>query len=180
MATVPTVQVWSIGQYVTSSQMNAGIGNVLSWLLSPPKATIYRNAALSVAASTTTVVPWTSEVIDTDTMWASGTASRLKFNTAGSFAVEAVAHFSGISTGQVYMAVCLNSNGSLSNRLVEQALPNVGTGFFQSLNLSFSYFFNAGDYIEMFVNQTTTGPVNAFPGGAYFDGHFGGRWISNN
>lgn len=178
MATVPTVQVWSIGQYVTSAQMNAGIGNVLSWLMAPPKATIYRNAALGV--STTTVVPWTTELIDTDTMWSAGHNTRLVFNTAGTFAVEAVSHFAGISTGQVYMAVCLNSAGTLGGRLVEQALPNVGSSFFQSLNLSFSYFFNAGDYIEMFVNQTAGGTVNAFPGGAYFDGHFTGRWISTN
>lgn len=183
MATVPTVQVWSIGQFVTSSQMNAGIGNVLSWLLNPPRATVYRSSGQSFSSGSVALVNWTTELVDTDTMWASGHPSRLVFQTAGRFLVEALAHFNGFASGAGYLSLGVNTAGappSGASKLQELTLPTAGTGFYLSLPLTFTYTFNAGDYIEMFLNQTSGGAVTAFPGGAYFDGHLGASWVATS
>lgn len=183
MATIPTVQVWSVGQFVTSSQMNAGVGNVLSWLMSTPRAIVYRNASLSISSgSVTTLVNWTTELVDTDTMWAAGQASRLKCNTSGLFLIEGAAHFTAFSSGQALLGIGLNTNGSWSvpNKLQEVSVPATGPNFGESISLTFSYYLNSGDYLETFVAQTSGSSNTVFPGGAYFDGHFGMKWIASS
>lgn len=183
MATIPTVQVWSTGQFVTSSQMNAGVGNVLSWLMSTPRAIVYRNASLSISStSVTTVVNQTTELVDTDTMWSNSQPSRLTAHTAGLFLIEAAAHFTAFSSGQAMCGVGLNTAGSwaVPNKLQEVTMSATGPNFGESCGLTFSYFLNSGDYLEQFVAQTSGGSLSVFPGGTYFDGHFGAKWIATS
>lgn len=186
MATIPTVQVWSTGQFVTSSQMNAGVGNVLSWLMSTPRAIVYRNASVSWSSTANPfVVSWTTELVDTDTMWSNAHPSRLVFNTAGLFLVESAVHFSAITTGAAQTGVALNSAGAWpaqgsTNRLQETTLPACTSSFGMSMSETFSYFFNAGDYVETFAAQTSGSANTAFANGTYFDGHLGAKWIATS
>lgn len=181
MATIPTVQVWSTGQFVTSSQMNAGIGNVLSWLLSTPRAVIYNSGSAAWASSATpAAATWTTELVDTDAMWASGTPTRLKANTAGLYFIEGAWHFSIFTTGNAMMGVGLNTNGSWGtpNKLQEATSPPPSANFGPSLNTSFSYFLNVGDYLELFAAQTSGATSAVY--GSYFAGHFGAKWLASS
>jgi hypothetical protein len=186
MATVPTVQVWSTGQYVTAAQMNAGVGNVLSWLMGTPRAIIYRNAAVSWASNgIPSVISWTTELVDTDTMWSSGHPSRFTFNTAGLWQIELAVHYNEITTGASHCGIGLNSAGTWpsfgsTNRLQESTLSACGTAFGQSMNLTFSYYFNQNDYIEAFTTQNSGSAVSAFPSGTYFDGHLSAKWLASS
>lgn len=185
MGTVPTVIVWSAGQFVTSTQMNT-VGTALSFLLSPPRVLVYKNLASPWPSGTTPVTPgWNTEIVDTDTCWTLTNRGRLTANTAGLYLIEGAIHFPTITAGGTQCGVALNSNGTWpaigsTNRLIESTLGFVGTGWGNSMNLSFSYPLQVGDYVEFYAAQNSGGSISAIPNGTYFDGHFGMKWIASS
>lgn len=164
MATVPGTRTWLVGEKITANRLNTEVRDAIDFILRPPQCIAYRNGALSLATSTTTVVPLNVEEIDTDGMHSTSTnPSRITIVTPGRYEVVAIASFAANSTGIRALQVRFNAagnpaGGSLFGDNVVNAVPGSG----QQTRVFFvaSRVFDAADYLELFAYQNSGGDLN--------------------
>jgi hypothetical protein len=161
---VPTPYVAVAGTKASASAFNAGVKGPLDFLMSPPRCHVYNAAGQSIAnAAALALMGWDSEAYDTDGLHQLGATgvgstsnSRITFTTAGLYAIDCLISFSS-STYTVLTMQC-NQNAAgvaaagtiLRTQLYDQGAGNAGP-------FTFERFFNAGDYIEFFIQQTSGG-----------------------
>lgn len=166
MATVPTPFDATSGQKLTASQWDSQVRDVLLWLMGNgtngvyPRVHAWDNAGVVFVAATSKLFNMNAEVYDTDTMHDPVTNnSRITFTTAGLYEVNFAISLSpsGSFTSAVVQSR-LNSGGSSAGGTTIRTQPFVANGT-QTVfaHHVFQRFWNAGDYMELFINTTGSG-----------------------
>lgn len=136
--------------------VSVGIDGVID-RLAVPKARALKSATTSVPNATYTAVPYETEVADNDGMYDPAAPTRLTARTAGTFRVTATVMFASNATGD--RIVTFRVNGAVDDRFGYQsakALTGLGTGVTATAELDLA----AGDYVEVWVYQTSTAALN--------------------
>lgn len=136
-------------------------------ILSFPRARVYRNGGLSVAASTDTLITWDVMHYDTDGMWDPNNPTRLYCRTAGLYLIQAWCEWatSGGTTRQ--MRIRINGGAKYDGGVNYAYDPGNGLPVNNASHISFPL--DADDYIEMLVNQNSAGALA-------FDAATAGYW----
>ena len=162
---VPTSYVMVAAKKIAAAAFNAGVGDFLGFLATTyPRCHVY-NAAGQVLPDSATynLMGWDTEVYDTDGMHqlgATGTGStsnsRIVFTTAGLYEIDAMVCLAAATYTDLKMQVNLNGGGvigggtALRSMLYDKGAGNIGP-------FTFCRYFDAGDYIEVFVSQVSGG-----------------------
>lgn len=163
MATVPTPFHFTANTVPTAANLNAGIENALTFLLDPPRASLYRSTALSLTTATWTQVTFDSESWDNDAMHSNVTfTARLNFTTAGRYLLMVNAWFDANSTGSRGVNLTKNGAGtrSASNTILSDAVLPAATVGETCVSVTVERSFAAGDYVELFTYQNSGGALN--------------------
>lgn len=116
-------------------------------------------ASVPNQATPLTVVPFNTEVFDTDNMWVIGSPTRLTLQRTGFY---------------VFGAEILWPSNATGNRIMEwRHTPISGSGAVALLDnrndapsgdysrqLNYQWYFTAGDYLELYVGQVSGGALN--------------------
>lgn len=163
MATVPTPYDWTAGVAPTAAQLDAGVRDVGSFLLAPPRCSLYTSSG-SVANNAWTAVLWDSEHYDNDDMHSTASnTGRLVFRTAGLYLLNLLVFWLPHATGQ--RGVNLTKNGAGTRAAANVVLSDsmtatAGAGGATVHAVSVMRAFAANDYIEMFVYQNSGGALS--------------------
>lgn len=152
---VPTVPTFTSNETLLSSDEQL-LSTALNFLLSPPLAELRRAAAQSIASGGFAAVSWDTGDKVNDSMWTSGT--RITFNTAGRYRISGKASFVSNTTGR--RAASWFVNGTEMNGGRNEVAPLTGGIPTYILLPSRNYYFNAGDYLELQVFQSSGGALN--------------------
>jgi hypothetical protein len=124
-----------------------------------PQARVYRSTAQSIAASTTNIgIAYDAERYDTDSMHSLLTnTTRMTINTAGTYDLSAPTCLTTYTSGNsTYLSVIVRLNGTttLANDSIAGSTGNCA-------NPSTTYQLNAGDYLEVVINNYTGSAYSA-------------------
>lgn len=175
---VPTPYTAVSGTKITATAVNLGYRDPLNFLMSPPRVGAYQNGAGTTLVNGTLTGPllFDAETEDTDTMHStSSNTGRITFTTAGRYMINIYVMIAttGSPTVTLYSVnPRLNAAGSPSGgtsiRTFDFRAPG-GASLQQTV--CFSRVFNAADYIEVYVNQTSgANRVTDFGAGLYCTG----------
>ena len=171
MGAIPTMPTFVDGEIPTAAKLNQ-IKTCQDFWANTPKCSLYQSAAQSVAVSgTTQVLNFDSEVYDIvqagDTESHSATfLSRLFIRTTGRYDIVAQYQAATNATGSRACSVRANAGGNPANgTLIVQNQQGAVTGVSTSvLTQRLSVPLVAGDYLELFANQTSGAALNTVPG----------------
>jgi hypothetical protein len=185
MATVPATQTWLAGEKVTAAKLIAATKTPLDFLMNPPRCSVaYKTGDIAtdiIATSTATLIPFGTEGWDTDSMHSTTTnPSRVVFNTVGLYQVSVFARFAFNATGYRQLNVRLNAGGNVSQgntltTFAQPAAPTTSTSISRTFDLNVT---TAGDYIELFLTQSSGGNLVVDNGERVTGFHV--RWVGTN
>jgi hypothetical protein len=112
-----------------------------------PAFSAYQAGALSLSASTNTKITFDTEEFDTNSNFAS---SRFTPTVAGYYQIN-----SGVSFGPSAGLVSIYKNGSEYKRGIQSIASGVGFTVFSVVYLN-----GSSDYVEIYANSTSGGPMN--------------------
>lgn len=164
MATVPTPYDATSGFKLTAADWDAGVRDVMTWLMTNrPRVHAWDSAGTTqnfTNGGTIQLVTFDSTTYDTDSMHA-GATSRIIFNTAGLYDVDVMLTFTtGLgSFTAINIQTVLNGAGTVAGGTSLRNQPASGP----DVKFRFKRFFNAGDYVEFFLTQTS-GATRALSG----------------
>lgn len=120
------------------------------------RATALSSDTQTISTATPTAVNFATEAFDTDTMWAIGQPSRIVFQTTGIFTFGAEWVWPSSATPGIKSAFW-RLNGA--TQLVSERVDGGASAAMGELRrqLNYVYPFNAGDYVELIVTQTSGG-----------------------
>jgi hypothetical protein len=163
MATIPTPLDPPAGQKLTASVFDAGVRDVLNWYMTNrPRAHVYDSSGSQSFSNggALQLVGFDSEVYDNDGIHLTGTlgtgstsSSRINFTTPGRYLVDVLLTFpTQTAFSAINLSVNLNAGGvsTAGTILRNQPYSQVNQAAFVLRRM-----FNAGDYIEFFLNQTS-------------------------
>lgn len=129
----------------------------LQFLIDPPRCQVSQSAAgtaTSLPDATSTVVTFDTNVFDTDSMHSTASfTSRIVINTAGTWDIHAYCALPSATYTALNFNLRLNAGGSSSGGTSLRNHP-FGGGV-QAGRLLLTRTFIAGDYVELFVSQTS-------------------------
>ncbi len=147
---------FTTGQIVTESELDI-LANDLAFLGGPPRARVYNSADIPIANATSVPLTFNSERYDTDTLHSTATnTGRITITTAGTYSGGANVGFASNAAG--YRGVGVRLNGTTF--LAYSRVPAV-SGTATYICVTFDYQFAAGNYIEVVVEQTSGGVLDA-------------------
>jgi hypothetical protein len=177
MATVPSLVAKVAGNRIRATDFNA-VKDYLDFLIDPPKCGVFDGAGLTYVNSTAKLVTYNSESYDTDGMHNTTTNnSRIVFVTSGRYELNI---FHNLPAGTVYTTYSvnlrLNSGGTAGggSSLRTWSNANGADDFAASVNRQF----DAGDYVELFVTQTSGGSVVGDGSGGLFSTGIQAQYIA--
>lgn len=130
-----------------------------------PLARVYNSAALTIANNTPTALTFNSERFDIAGMHStSSNTSRLTVPTGCGGKYRIGAHIQWASNASGNRAVWLYANGA-TVCAVEEKTPFSGAAI--SMSVSTLWTLAAGDYVEVYVQQTSGGSLNVNVASAY-------------
>jgi hypothetical protein len=157
---------------ISMNLVSGGGGSSVSLGSSTPSDEVRLNnpsgTNVNLTNSTWTPITFTSEEYDSNNMHStSSNTSRITFQKAGTYNIESMVRFNGVSTaGQRDAKIVRNSPTTCTGDEIGYAITNAaGTGS-TLLPLSTTERFNAGDYIELCAYQSSGGTITA-DGGTY-------------
>ena len=159
MSTVPTPLDWiaADGTFITAAIGQAGVGDVLDWLLNPPTAQIRRTTAQSIPNGTPTLITCDTEDVDNDAMH-TASGSKLTIQTAGVYLISGCLPYDVNATGYREVRVTKNTVSFVSGaRAMIAAAPTVATVVAIP---AVEHACIVGDFIEMSGVQTSGGALN--------------------
>lgn len=171
IATVPVYTTWVAATIVTAAQLNGQIRDAGNFWLVRPYCNVYNNAGLATTSGTLTLVPFDTELDDTDSMHSTVTnSSRIIAQTIGVYRLALSVDWPNNATGERRIMLRLNSGGSSGGGtficIRDTAATNfAGTWTGPELNIPYRTA-NIGDYWEMFIQQNSGGALTS-PGGSY-------------
>ena len=158
----------STGAVISTAWGDMLNGNLL-FLYQPPRCELARVANQSI--TTNGNISWDTEVLDTDTMWASSpNADRITPQTAGRYLVIVNVGFANM-TDTTIRSIQIQKNGSnVANDLGDRR--NAENGATTRLNSSVEVYCNGStDYITVFATESASGSVN-------LTGRVSCRWVA--
>lgn len=180
--TFPISTPWAPTGLVTQAAMDTKfttpINDLYTLLANPPLAKMRNSAGQSVANSTPTALTWDTE--DFDTAGGHSTSSNTsrytcQTGTAGKYRVHGVAYWTGNATGvrETWLRVNgVDVPGSMAR------MPSATTGAMTAEQETIVQL-AVGDYVEVFVQQTSGGALATTVGGVtYAQSFFEVQWIS--
>lgn len=159
MATVPTPLDPAPGDKNSATAFDAGVRDVLNWLMTGyPRVHAYSAAGVAVPNSSGgTLITFDSEIYDTDNMHSTvSNTGRVTFTTAGLYRISIQISMPTATYSTLDMYTKLNANGVIGGgTTIKQNFYNVAAAATGNCFFNFTRFFNAGDYIEQFIDQTS-------------------------
>ncbi len=166
---IPATLTASVGDKISAGNWNTYERDALNFLLSPPRCKVFNSTTYTIASSAVfTLLSWDSEVYDTDTMHSTVTnTSRLVATTAGLYSHTTSIFFAANATGQRAIEVRKNAAGSNSGgTLIVQSNSGAAATGAASMSVSTTtdVQMTAGDYLEVFVYQSSGGSLASIGG----------------
>jgi hypothetical protein len=159
MATVPTPFTATAGDKLSASTWNTGVKDVFNWLLNGvPRCHVFDASGNSCAVSTPKLILFDGETYDNDGMHDTAVnPSRIYFQTAGRYDVDIQITMPEIGTyTRMDLNVRLNSGGVVGGGTQLRLQPYSDTvQAMPIVHFRFKRVFVAGDYLEVFLNQTS-------------------------
>jgi hypothetical protein len=157
--TTPTTR--STGDIIGATGWNTDIVDNIKWLAADaPKCRVVRTSVQVVGSGTQSSITWNSESYDNDTMHSTGASTeRITFTTGGKYEIKGFAEFAAGAGGGIRYAAIL-SNGSPT--WVDQTIMDATniTAVSIGLNVHYEGAFNATDYVELVVYQSSGSNLN--------------------
>lgn len=152
---VPATLTGVAGKKLPATDFNSGVRDPIEFALNPPRVHAYDNTGIACADSTDVLLTLSGEQYDTDSMHSTASnTSRIVFTTAGSYQVNCTVQWPNATYTVSNIMARLNAAGAVGG----------GTGLrtqnYQTARvpqMHFTRFFNAGDYIEFWLQQTSGG-----------------------
>lgn len=163
MGTVPTPPTFTAGATLTAAQQNS-LRDSINFLMSPPQCLAYASAAQSTATNTYVAIALDAEAVDVvqsgDTPMHDNVTSntRIYARTAGKYEVSGECSWISNATGNFRAAqvrVNAAANVASGTGLMFVAVQTVNGTATDVVLPIVTFQFSAGDYIEMFGNQTS-------------------------
>lgn len=160
MATIPTPLDATTGVKISATAFDLGVRDPLNFLFDPPHCSVYDGTGVTAVDATYTLMVWDTETDDTDAMHSTGVnPSRIIFVTPGRYELKIHTAIPVTTTYTTYnVQLKLNSGGvvgggtSLRTWSFGAAASRTNISTFTSISRVFA----AADYVELFVQQTTT------------------------
>lgn len=157
---VPVPATWSVNLPPTAGQINA-MRDALNFLLNPPMAVLYQGAVQSIPNNAFTALTWDQSLVDSYGGHSSVTnPSRYTAQVPGWYDLDGgfsfAANVTGVRDGAWY------KNGAQITTPGAGAVtgsPGAGSSPTQAMP-GLQVFLNAGDYVELWVIQTSGGALN--------------------
>lgn len=167
MATVPTAYTWTVGELVTASKVNQYLRDAVSFLLSPPHATMTHSVGQTTTTGADTALSFDTEESDSDNGHSTVTNnSRYTAQTAGYWQAIGVAPWTSSANGGRETFVRVNGATAYSSQVIAASLA-----IQHCVSITDKVFLNVADYVEICVRQTSGANLNvdkAFRGGQRF------------
>lgn len=165
-----TPRTWADGDYPGGTTLNTHLRDQLLALYSPPQCEAHRVATLAVTSGTTVLVPLEDERFDQD--WGAGSTgtfhslvtntSRIVIPYDGIYEFDVFWQWSGTpGVGNAIMNLRLNSAGSSSGGTSVRQIVH-GSDRAGAYRLRRAVV--AGDYVELFANQSSGGSLSVSGG----------------
>lgn len=154
--------------FVAGTELEEGdldiLGTDIAFLANPPRCRVYNSANISHATSgVAQALTFNSERYDTDTMHSTAVnTERITFTTGGTYDVFSHVAFAVNPTGYRQAYIRLNAT-TIIVADTRAAAPGEAT----HLTAATTYDFSAGDYIEVYANQTSGAALNVVALGNY-------------
>ena len=151
---LPNLTPWYAGVELDEEAMNA-LSYAQAFLLSPPEVEVKQTSAQSIStgSTTATLITWSSETKDTDTMWSSGT--NVTVHTTGWYEVEWAVKWAtkADNTGR-WAGIALNGDVQATNLLgISDYVNDSGTA--PEIRGCYDIYLTSGDYIGLAVMQAS-------------------------
>jgi len=142
-----TPRTYTAGETITSTILNTHVRDNLNGIVSPPYAYVRATTSTTLVSSGWTEISFNTEVVDTDTMYTSGSPTRLTAKTAGLYV---------ISGGFAIGTLAANANVQMRFAINGADIPHAGTSvaagsasYNAMLSTSCMYQFAVNDYLEL-------------------------------
>lgn len=162
------------GTTISKSTFGDPVLAALNFLANRPHVSVRRDAAQTTPSGTEASVSWDVEEEDTDSMWTSGTPTRITFNTAGVYVVTYTLGITSHATGFRLLSLLLNGSAAIG---VETRPAVNGDNTF--ISLSRQYKFAATNYIEGRFNQNSGTTIGVTAGGGHKWTSLSATWVGN-
>ena len=153
MATVPSEMTAVAGSILTAAQWNSNVRDAVNFLITPPLFIGYQTVTQSIANAAFVPVLFDTEIIDSDGGHSTATnTSRYTAQTPGYYQPGGGPSLVANSTGVRWTRWAVNGTpviGSQFSATAVQGQPH------ELPMRSFPIYLNVGDYLEMFVQQTS-------------------------
>jgi len=159
--TVPVSANQAPGNLVTGALWNAGPAASNSFLTAVPAASVYQIATQSIPSGIWAPVNYDGSNLDTDNQHSNSVNNtRITAQVAGWYMLAGCGAFASSSTSA--RGVKFAKNGTVIQGTTTFA-PPVSTGNATAYPaVSMPVFLNVGDYVELYVSQSTGSPLNTF------------------
>lgn len=121
-----------------------------------PAASVVRNTTQSISNAASTAISWDTVLYDTNSFYAGGNPTRLTVNQAGKYRVTANVCFTSNVTGVREAWFLKNGTGTSFGAAQLSAANGDDTTFTISAEVNLA----AGDYVEVYVFQSSGGALN--------------------
>jgi hypothetical protein len=181
VATVPTPYDAVSGTKLTATALDAGLKAPLDWLLGGfPRCHVYDNSTLSIPDSTDTLLTWSGEQYDNDSMHSTASlTSRIVFNTSGLYQVDVHCQLESATYTATAIRGRVNSAESTAGgTAIRYWLYGASV---RKPDISFTRQFTAGDYAQFWLFQTSgaTRVLTNVAGQEPFGSFATARWLAN-
>lgn len=174
MASPPTTLTAVPGDKIAATAYNAGGRDPIDFLLDPPRCHVNDATGLVVTNGGTTLMTWSGEVYDTDSMHdAVSNTSRITFNTDGYYEVTYSIQLPNATYTESTVDCRLGAGGNIANGTnINQQNTNVS----RNPRGTFTRAFTTGDYIEFWITQTSGASRTTVTGN--FRTFASARWVA--
>ncbi len=177
---VPVPRTYAAAELETATILNGDIRDTFNFMLSPPRVSVYRSAALTPSNASWTLVPWDGEEYDpysTAMHSLVSNISRLIAPEDGIYEIKCNIEWSANGTGDRGLDVRKNSADSQTGgtRIRFAAADSPGT-LSAAVVTAIEEPLNATDYIQAFVWQNSGGGLGLGTGAD--SSQFQMRWVA--
>lgn len=120
----------------------------------PPRVRVRTNAAETSTSGATHVVSWDVQDFDTDSMWSSTAATRIKFTTPGTYLVHCTMNWNDSADGGARQLLLRRNGGDFID--IDIVEPSTVA---HRQSLTTLYEFTSTMYVEVVVSQNSGSPV---------------------
>ncbi len=151
---VPSLTPWAVGNKITDVKLDER-DTAIEYLMSPPRCQIYNGSGQSISNSTLTVLSFDTAAYDYSSMHDAGSPTRVTIPDDGLYLVHGYVRFSATGVTFTRLRLQMRINGATVIHNHATAGATAVTDDWISLRVSIEREFQAGDYLELLVIQTS-------------------------